>query len=266
MIHDIINLRGDKMNLSRNSINGIVSSQINANMQKHMREYSKADIETYQEERKISPDELSFSTFFRKLLMFVYNTGGNHLFENHLKYYEDELINYLTEMNEEVISSEDFTKSITSNQQNTIKILSEGHTYASANSMFEFGCHINATISYIPSINNETSNIIRIEITEELEKLDRRKEILHGNIDILDNGQIITNSFFKDKFSAQYDETGKRYLTDENRHIQYTKEETEEASINDSIINKERLEFACHLLENLFEKAELTMKPNTRKQ
>ena len=57
-----------------------------------------------------------------------------------------------------------------------------------------------------------------------------------------------------------------RYLTDENRHIQYTKEETEEASINDSIINKERLEFACHLLENLFEKAELTMKPNTRKQ
>ena len=44
MIHDIINLRGDKMNLSRNSINGIVSSQINANMQKHMREYSKADI------------------------------------------------------------------------------------------------------------------------------------------------------------------------------------------------------------------------------
>ena len=59
--------------------------------------------------------------------MFVYNstTENQRIFENHLKYYENDLINYLIEMKEETFLNEDFTNSTISNQQSTIKFLTK---------------------------------------------------------------------------------------------------------------------------------------------
>lgn len=51
------------MNLSMNSIIGIVCSQINANMQSHMRGYSNSDTKSYPKEKDVNQDEQAFLIF-----------------------------------------------------------------------------------------------------------------------------------------------------------------------------------------------------------
>jgi hypothetical protein len=59
------------MNLSMNSIIGIVCSQINANMQSHMRGYSNSDTKSYPKEKDVNQDEQAFFNFSSVVLRFL---------------------------------------------------------------------------------------------------------------------------------------------------------------------------------------------------
>jgi hypothetical protein len=239
------------MSISKNSALGIVGSQIKANMQSHMRGYSNTNVSGISR----SPEEefLSFSDWLSEFLYSVLQSKQD--LEIYAKLNERELVKFLRDTNEELISSNEFTNAVLENKQNVVRKISGPCIYSNILAYY----NASVKISYIPSISDATLNIIRIEICERKNSGLYDRTDLNGSIDILDNGQIIKH-FSIDNIHEQFVDSykGPVYLRDTLSNIQYTKE-TQDATIDDFSINRENLEAVCHLFGSLLEKAGLSM-------
>lgn len=230
------------MNLSMNSIIGIVCSQINANMQSHMRGYSNSDTKSYPKEKDVNQDEQAFFNFSSDVLRFLYGGFSQRLLE---KFF-----------NEEILSSNDFTKAIIENKA-MIRKLCSYEFFISVGIGVSKRIKVNPSISYIPSIDDAASNIIRIGITEEQNELRYGDGIkfLNGTIDIYENGNVVFNSFSKDTLKIQLEDTDKGLviLKDSNGMPIYTKESLE-ATVADSNIDKDSMVIVSNLIKGLLQK------------
>lgn len=244
------------MNLSKNSIIGITCSQINANMQRHMRGYSNSDIKSYPKEKDFNLDELAFFDFSDNVLWFLYGGYPQELLEDFFNDDEEKIVSYLRSINEEILSSNDFTKAIIENKAMIRKLYSY-EFFISVGIGVSKRIKVNSSISYIPSINDTTSNIIRIDITEEQNELRNGDGIkfLNGTIDIYENGNVVFNSFSKDTLKIQLEDTDKGLviLKDSNGTPIYTKESLE-ATVADSNIDKDSMVIVSNLIKGLLQK------------
>ena len=191
------------MNLSVNSIIGIVCSQINANMQSHMRGYSNSDTKSYPKEKDVNQDEQAFFNFSSDVLRFLYGGFPQRLLEKFFNEDEEKIVSYLRSINEEILSSNDFTKAIIENKA-MIRKLCSYEFFISVGIGVSKRIKVNPSISYIPSIDDAASNIIRIGITEEQNELRYGDGIkfLNGTIDIYENGNARANTMFKLTYQA----------------------------------------------------------------
>lgn len=244
------------MNLSMNSIIGIVCSQINANMQSHMRGYSNSDTKSYPKEKDVNQDEQAFFNFSSDVLRFLYGGFPQRLLEKFFNEDEEKIVSYLRSINEEILSSNDFTKAIIENKA-MIRKLCSYEFFISVGIGVSNRIKVNPSISYIPSIDDAASNIIRIGITEEQNELRYGDGIkfLNGTIDIYENGNVVFNSFSKDTLKIQLEDTDKGLviLKDSNGMPIYTKESLE-ATVADSNIDKDSMVIVSNLIKGLLQK------------
>lgn len=230
------------MNLPKNSVIGIACSQINANMQSHMRGYSNSDTKSYPKEKDVNQDEQAFFSFSGDVLRFLYGSFPQRLLEKFSNEDEEKIVSYLRSINEEILSSNDFTKAIIENKAMIRKLCSYTF-FISVGIGVSKRIKVNPSISYIPSIDDATSNIIRIGITEE------QNELEYGN------GNVVFNSFSKDTLNIQLEDTDKGLviLKDSNGTPIYTKESLE-ATIADSNIDKDSMVIVSNLIKKLLQK------------
>lgn len=230
------------MNLPKNSIIGIACSQINANMQSHMRGYSNSDTKSYPKEKDVNQDEQAFFSFSGDVLRFLYGSFPQRLLEKFSNEDEEKIVSYLRSINEEILSSNDFTKAIIENKAMIRKLCSYTF-FISVGIGVSKRIKVNPSISYIPSIDDATSNIIRIGITEE------QNELEYGN------GNVVFNSFSKDTLNIQLEDTDKGLviLKDSNGTPIYTKESLE-ATVADSNIDKDSMVIVSNLIKKLLQK------------
>lgn len=230
------------MNLPKNSIIGIACSQINANMQSHMRGYSNSDTKSYPKEKDVNQDEQAFFSFSGDVLRFLYGSFPQRLLEKFSNEDEEKIVSYLRSINEEILSSNDFTKAIIENKAMIRKLCSYTFFICVGIGVSK-SIKVNPSISYIPSIDDATSNIIRIGITEE------QNELEYGN------GNVVFNSFSKDTLNIQLEDTDKGLvvLKDSNGTPIYTKESLE-ATVADSNIDKDSMVIVSNLIKKLLQK------------
>ena len=255
------------MSLSTNSIIGIICSQINSNMQKHMRGYSNSDIQSYSKGKEVNQDEEAFFNFSRDILHFLYGDFPQQLLEKF--YYKDgkKIVNYLRSINEEILSSNDFTNAILE-KKTIIRNLGSNEFFISVGAGVSKRIKVNPSISYIPSIDDTSSDIIRIGITEEQDRLRHGDGIqfLNGTIDIYDNGNVVFNSFSKDTLNIQLEDTDKGLviLKDEKGIPIYTKESLETTAA-DSNIDKDSIVIVSNLFKELLQKLNYSVNNNKTK-
>lgn len=252
------------MSLRTDEIIAIVSSQINANMQKHMRGYLDSDTQNYSEEKEFNQEEQIFSQYLIFVMRFLYNDFPQHMLEKFYNENTDSIVNYLRSVNEEILSSNDFTKAIIENKP-MIKCLVTDDFFVSVGAGVSKRIKVTPSISYIPSIDNTSSNIIRIGITEEQNLLRYGKELqyLNGTIDIFDDGKIVYNLFSKDTLKIELEDTDKGLviLKDEEGNTKYKKESIS-AKAEDANIDKDGLVIVSNLFKNLLEKVNSSVDTN----
>lgn len=255
------------MSLSMNSIIGIVCSQINANMQSYMRGYSNSDIQSYPKEKEVNHDEQAFFSFSDDVIRFLYGNFPQQLLEKFFNEDSERIVNYLRSINEEILSSNDFTNAILEKKP-IIRNLGSSEFFVSVGSGVSKRIKVNPSISYIPSIDDTSSNIIRIGITEEQDRLKYGDGIqfLNGTIDIYDNGNVVFNSFSKDTLRIQLEDSDKGLviLKDDKGNPIYTKESLE-ATAADANIDKDSIVIVSNLFKELLKKVNYSVDNNKTK-
>lgn len=228
-----------------------------------MRGYSNSNFENSPEEKAVNQEEQVFVNFLLGVERFLYREFPQSLVENSMKKNWERIVEYFRNINEEIISSDELTNAIVTKKP-IIKKLVSSEFFAGTG--FTPRRKVQPTTSYIPSIDDTTQNVIRIGLTEELKVFGEGIQYLNGTIDILENGQIVVNNFSKDMLKIQFKNTdkGSEISKDEDGNTIYTSE-TSEASIEESIIDKQNLEKMCQMFNAMLKKVNYPMEQGKSK-
>ena len=167
----------------------LVEKQMDANMQRHLKDFGKKEYYEEQNEEDLPIYiELSLFTFLNSVV-------GKLYYRDKIIIEEHNIATAINHINEKCLSDNNFSKAL------------KGELKEFSNDLENFdvsldnGITSNIVISYLPSIDENTSNILRFSITEKSLQGDAK----NCSIDFKSDGTININNQNNQKFYFNYD-------------------------------------------------------------